>query len=687
MADTTIIIKLLVTFLSSFVLALILTPLARWASRKLGIMDYPGPRKIHAKPTPLLGGTAIYIAFFAATLFALGLDRQLVAILVSSFLILAVSILDDKWRVSAFVRFIVHIVAVIILLTQGITIELITIPYISIPIAVLWVVGVCNSFNAMDSTDGLLGGLAIIYSIVLAVISFVYGEYFNTICFAAIAGAALGFLRYNFSRASIFLGDNGSTFLGFVIAALILRGIGPTNIVVPVLVIGLPIYDIILVHLRRYLAGNTNLIELLGSTGKDHLAHRLMSSGLSRRKTVLVIYFYTIVTAVIASLFIKPNVIQQVITLIILGIMIFYAETLTVAPKETISIIHHSKPDIWEDDVEAVSSTLRSGFLSQGEKVLDFEDKMRHFVGRKYALAVNSGTSALHLALLSLGIKEGDEVILPTYLCSAVLNPITYLRATPVLIDTEKSNFNVSVDCIRQAATPRTKAIIVPHLFGCPVPIDEIISLGVPIIEDCAQAIGGTYKGKELGSYGDVSICSFYATKMMTTGQGGMVLTDDEDIYQRALDLREFDGCDNYKARYNYKLTDIQAALGIVQLERLPEFTRYRRSVARRYNSVFSKLPFTLPEAARIKENVFFRYVMLTDEFRDDVIGQYRHLGIEVKKPVHKPLHRYLKLDPDRFPQAEKLMEKAISIPIYPALDDHEIERIIDATRQIFTTS
>ncbi len=678
--------SILQAFLVSLALGLGFTPAARWLSRKIGIMDKPGPRKIHSRPTPMLGGLAIYLAFFIAALLVLHHGPQIMAILVSSSLVLIISILDDKWHVHAFIRFIVHIVAVVILLNQGIRIELIKIPYASIPLAVLWIVGVCNAFNAMDSADGLLGGLTTIYCIIFAVISFIYGEYFVTICCAALAGATLGFLRYNFKKASIFLGDNGSTFLGFVIAVLILRGIGPTNIVVPVLVIGLPIYDIILVHLRRYLTGTKNIIELLASTGKDHLAHRLMGSGLSRQKAVLVIYFYTLVTAAIAFLFVKPNVLQQVITLIIIGLMIFYAETITVTPQEKLSIVHHSKPDIWEDEIQAVAKTMRSGFISQGEKVLDLELQIRRYVGRKYAAAVNSGTSAIHLALLALGVKEGDEVILPSYVCSAVLNPVNYVGATPILVDSATECFNLTAEVIKSALTKKTRAIIVPHLFGCPAPIDEIVDLGIPVIEDCAQAIGGTYKGKELGSFGNISICSFYATKMMTSGQGGMVLTDDERVYQKVLDLREYDGRKNYKPRFNYKLTDIQAALALVQAERLSSFVRYRRVIARRYTASFSTFNLTLPSANQNRENIFFRYLICTDRNIEDVMAQFQHLGIEVKKPIYIPLHRYLKLAPEDFPRAEELVRTALSIPIYPALKDREIERIVEATGELFST-
>ena len=680
-----IIKNVVVSLAAGLGLSLVFTPLTRWLARKIGIIDQPGPRKIHSTPTPRLGGLAIYLAFFISAFLCLKFDHQLMAILISSSLLLVVSIVDDKWPVPAFIRFFIHIVAVVILLYKGIQIELIEIPYISFPIAVLWIVGVCNAFNAMDSADGLLGGMTVIYCIIFAVISFFYKQYFVTVCCAALAGATLGFLRYNFKKASIFLGDNGSTFLGFVIAALILRGIGPKNIVVPVLIIGLPIYDIILVHLRRYLAGTRNLVELLASTGKDHLFHRLASSGLSRQKAVFVIYFYTIVTAVIALLFIKPNVVQQVITLIIIGLMIFYAETLTVQPEEKLSTIHHSKPDIWEDEIDEVSKTLRSGFISQGERVLDFEAQMGRFTGRKYSVAVNNGTAAIHLALIALGVGEDDEVILPSYVCTAVLNPVKYLRAVPVLVDAKQDCFNMCVEGVKAALSSRTKAVIVPHLFGCPASIDRIIDLGVPVIEDCAQAIGGTYKGREIGSYGAISICSFYATKMMTTGQGGMLLTDDEELFRTILDLREYDNRSDYKPRYNYMLTDIQAALGLPQLERLPEFVRSRRIIARKYNTSFSSLGLTLPAANSNNENVFFRYIAIADGDRDDVMAQYHHLGIDVKKPVFKPLHRYLDLDPALFPRAEVLEKQAFSIPIYPSLSGKDIERIVEATGEIFT--
>ena len=218
--------------------------------------------------------------------------------------------------------------------------------------------------------------------------------------------------------------------------------------------------------------------------------------------------------------------------------------------------------------------------MVQGKKVLEFEAKVSRYLGVKAGVAVNSGTSALHLALLALNIGPGDEVMVPSFVCSALLNAVSYTGASARIVDVKADDFNISPVEVKKKLNKKVKAIIVPHMFGYPADLKELLSFGVPVIEDCAQSIGADYRGRKAGSFGVLSICSFYATKVMTTGEGGMVLSNQTKILDRIRDLRQYDHALNFQTRYNYKMTDFQAALGLSQLQRLPEFIKRRKQIA-----------------------------------------------------------------------------------------------------------
>jgi dTDP-4-amino-4,6-dideoxygalactose transaminase len=308
-----------------------------------------------------------------------------------------------------------------------------------------------------------------------------------------------------------------------------------------------------------------------------------------------------------------------------------------------------------------------------------FEEELAHYIGVKGAVATSSGTSALHLALLALEIKEGDEVLIPSYVCSALLNAILYVGAQPVLVDCDE-NYNISPEDFRRRLTDRTKACIIPHLFGHPAPIDELRAKGIRIIEDIAQSIGGEYKGRKLGSWGDIAIVSFYATKMITTGEGGAVLSNDADLLERIRELREYDEFGEYKVRFNYKMSDIAASIGIVQLEKLPSFIERRREIASFYRKEFKDLNISLPpEDEPHSHSVYYRFVIRVKKL-EEVRRKMLAKGIECKRPVYKPIHRYFSL-PD-YPMTDFIYETALSIPIYPSLSDSQVEYIASSLRE-----
>ncbi len=337
------------------------------------------------------------------------------------------------------------------------------------------------------------------------------------------------------------------------------------------------------------------------------------------------------------------------------------------------AVIPHSRPTIHDEDIQAVSGVLFSGHLAQGEKVREFEERVAAWMGCRGGVATNSGTAALHLALLTLGVGPGDEVLLPSYTCVALLHAVRYVGATPCVVDSEPGGYNISVQEAQWHVSPRTKAVIVPHMFGMPADLEPLASLGVPLIEDCAQALGATYHDQPVGRFGMISICSFYATKVITTGEGGMLLSDSELLLRRARDMRDYDGRAAHETRFNYKMTDMQAALGLSQLCRLPSFLARRRALASRYSAGLGGLPVSLPAARHGRTHIFYRYVMGVG----DAARLARRLGvkgIECKAPVFKPLHSYLKQD--GFAQAEAAMRSALSIPLYPSLTDAEADRI-----------
>jgi dTDP-4-amino-4,6-dideoxygalactose transaminase len=344
--------------------------------------------------------------------------------------------------------------------------------------------------------------------------------------------------------------------------------------------------------------------------------------------------------------------------------------------------IHHSLPTIEFADIKAVTSVLKSSqFAYESPIVKSLEKEFASFVGTKFAVAVNSGSSALHLALLALGIDKTSSVILPTYTCPALLNAVHYCAAKPILSDIEIDTYNISFPCVKKCIRKDTKTIIVPHMFGLPASLKDFKTLGLPIVEDCAMAIGAKIGRKRLGSFGDVSVVSFYATKVLTTGMGGIVLTSRKDIYNKILDLITYDNRDNYQTRYNYGLSAIGAAIGKVQLHKLPFFLKAREKIADFYyrelsNCNWIKLP---PK----KWNIFYRFVIKINKDVDTFIRYMHKNGIECKRPVYKPLHHYFPRLVDSFPAADEVYKTLVSIPIYPSLKPKDAKRIVSAIKNI----
>jgi len=345
-------------------------------------------------------------------------------------------------------------------------------------------------------------------------------------------------------------------------------------------------------------------------------------------------------------------------------------------------LIPHSRPWITAADVRAVARVVRSGRLAQGAEVAALEAELSGFLGLPPGVAVSSGTAALHLALVGLGLGPGHEVILPSYVCVAPLHAVEYAGATPRLADIDPRTFNLDPADVRRRMTRRTRAVIVPHLFGLPADLDALLALGVPLIEDCAQALGATYRGSPVGGFGVASILSFYATKLLATGEGGMILSRDRSLLGRLRDLRDYDERRRHALRYNYKLTDLQAALGRSQLVRFPAALARRAAIAARYRRAWASLPIRLPEPEGLGTHSYHRFVATVPGRATTVARRLHSLGVTARPPVFEPIHRTLGLS--GFPGAEEAWRHALSLPLYPGLTAREQAQVVQALRRAF---
>ena len=326
--------------------------------------------------------------------------------------------------------------------------------------------------------------------------------------------------------------------------------------------------------------------------------------------------------------------------------------------------IPHSKPYIGRQEIEAVAGVLRSGALAQGKEVRRFEEECALTLGRKYAVAVSSGTAALHLALGALGVPAEEAVAVPSYACAALATAVRLQRAKPDLCDVG-DDYNLDPDLVPDYC----KFAIVPHLFGAPATLPS----GITVVEDIAQSMGG-----HGGHATPVAVTSFYATKLITTGEGGMLLADDEGIAEYARDHRDYDNRDDFQVRYPYKMTDFQAVMGRVQLRRLPKFLERRREIASRYHEAFNFLPVRLPNP---EGHVFFRFVIGTER-RGDLEAHLLKFGIEAKRPVYRPMHQVLG---GVCPKSQQAHEECLSLPIYPAMIEGELRHVIECVLRFFS--
>lgn len=374
-------------------------------------------------------------------------------------------------------------------------------------------------------------------------------------------------------------------------------------------------------------------------------------------------------------------------------------------------------PMIEQPEIDEVVSSLKSGWLGTGPKVHRFEEMFKEYKGTKYAIALNSCTAALHLSMLAIGIKPDDEVIVPAMTFAATANAVIHAGGKPVFADCKRDTMNIDPDDIKRKITTKTRAIIPVHFAGRPCEMDAVMDIagqyGLKVIEDCAHAIETEYHGEKAGTFGDLGCFSFYVTKNIVTGEGGMVITDNEDYANQIKILalhgmskdawRRFsdEGYKHYQVIYSgfkYNMMDIQAAIGIHQLPRIEKYWNRRQEIWNRYNEAFKDLPVFTP--APVESNTRPAYHLYTllldidnlkitrDKFLDEMTKQNIGIGVHYialhLHPYYQNTYGYKRGD---FPNAEWISDRTVSLPLSAKLTDEDVEDVIEAVRLIIGES
>ncbi len=353
-----------------------------------------------------------------------------------------------------------------------------------------------------------------------------------------------------------------------------------------------------------------------------------------------------------------------------------------------------SEPCLRGKELEYVTDCINTNWISSiGKYVTQFEEMFARFCGTTYAAATSSGTTALHLALIALDIGEEDEVIIPDLTFVASANAVLYCGAKPIFVDVDANTWNIDPAKIEERITERTKAIMVVHLYGHPCDMDAIMKIAqrhnLKVVEDAAEAHGAEYKKKRVGSFGDVGVFSFYGNKIITTGEGGMITTSDAELVEKICFLR--DHAMSKKRRYwhdilgyNYRLTNIQAAIGVAQMEQIDNFIEIKRRNAALYNSLLGGMNgITPPPEADGCKNVYWMYsVLIEDDFgisRDEVMLRLKEKGVDTRSffyPLHQlPMYK----SEDIYPVTNKLAHRGISLPSAVTLKESDIRTVCAA--------
>ena len=355
------------------------------------------------------------------------------------------------------------------------------------------------------------------------------------------------------------------------------------------------------------------------------------------------------------------------------------------------------QPHLSGNEKKYVNECLESNWISsKGKFIKEFEDKFSEYIGVKYATGVTNGTTALHLALETLGITEGDEVIVQTFTYIASVSSILYTGATPVFVDSVASTWQMDPEDVKRKITPKTKAIMAVHLYGQMCDMDEIIKIAnenkIFVIEDCAEAFGSKFKNKYAGTFGNISTFSFYGNKTITTGEGGMLVTNDYYLYDKAYHFK-MHGVSRDREYwhdvigYNYRMTNICAAIGLAQLEKAEEHIKLKRKLAKRYNELLRDLPVTPLKEAKDTVNTYWMYSILVEnvKLRNELREFLANAGIETR-PTFYPVHTMPMFAQKyhKFPVAEDIAIRGINLPSWPHIPDEMIIEICNCIGKFY---
>ena len=352
-------------------------------------------------------------------------------------------------------------------------------------------------------------------------------------------------------------------------------------------------------------------------------------------------------------------------------------------------------PEIGEEEVEAVVKVMRNGPLTNalgaGPKVTQFEKKFAEFAGVKHAVAMNTGTAALHSAIVAAGVKKGDEVILPSFTFVATAEAVVMAGGKPIFVDIDSETYHLSLDEIEKNVTKKTKAILPVDLYGLSVDIKPLRKIAAKydsaIVEDAAQAHGATYEGRPAGVFADAACWSFYASKNMTTGEGGVVTTDSDEIAETLRFIRTHGEKAKYASimlGYNYRMSEIQAAIGLVQLEKLPAFVAKRRENAKRLTNLLAASDkLKLPEESEERQHSWYLYTVRlqngTENERNNIVEELRRKDIGAETYYINPVHLmpyYRSFGKCRLPETEKAAKQVFSLPVHPSVTEAQVDYI-----------
>jgi len=363
-------------------------------------------------------------------------------------------------------------------------------------------------------------------------------------------------------------------------------------------------------------------------------------------------------------------------------------------------IIDMAKPELDQSDINEVLEVLSSGRLALGPKAQEFEERMAEYIGVKYAVAVSSGTSALHILIRALGVGPEDEVLVPSFTFASTVNVALYEKAKPVFVDIEPETYNLDPNDLQKKITKKTKAVLGVDVFGHPAEWDEILKVAerynLKIIDDSCEALGAEYKGRKIGQFGDAACFAFYPNKQITTGEGGIIVTNNSEIHTLARSLRN-QGRDEMGAwlehkrlGYNYRMDEMSAALGVSQLKKIEMFLQKREKVARMYTEKLKNFSWVRPQIVKpyVRMSWFIYVVTLNEGIdRDRVMKKMEEKGIATRNyfsPIH--LQPYMKdyVDTDvlRLPVTESISRRTLALPFHNNLSESEIDIVIEALKE-----